>query len=677
MQKGGLVTSFRDMGTEEIRFVEAVPWKLDGLLQPRDQLLRVLANEARRFSEWPNPVKVTLVAALHDPALRPLEELILSVRCQSWGCWELLLVDAGCRASAPLDVARRWAGRDARIRLLLPEQACGPSEAKNLAIEQSHGNLVGFLEQDDVLHPQALGVLARRAFLEPRCNFFFANEAHIDPSSRRVGPFLRKPPFDLFTLWRTDCIGRFAASRRDLLDEARRDGAVFRPEHDGVEDHDFFLRLAMTGRVVAHHEPLFLSYRRAGERDLEIETKRVRMIESLLPRHYEGARVEVSPPASAGAQFPSVRLDVPGGDRVPSLLVVIAFKDHAEMTVACLDALERQEHTLDVHVILVNNRSIEPTTLPVLRGWTGAARRSRYTIADDDGAFHFARINNAAFEAHGAESDLLLFLNNDVELESPDLLRTLAAHLLRDEECAFAGIRLVYPADRAIQHAGIVVGEALTGSGYHGVTHAPATRGFPEDEHVTFAVTFACAMTRCRTYRELGLLEEIRWPNGFGDIEICARALERGYRNHYFGTLVAIHHESRTRGRCVEEYELTSLYERHAGTLARWRLCTLSVDDEPAWPVVLPLRYKVADRVGRVCKRLVGPAHEPLLHFARSLYLRLRAPRTPRREEASEAAPVAPVWPYRGPLARSPGASEKSPSLISFSRGEKVPRRGG
>ena len=269
------------------------------------------------------------------------------------------------------------------------------------------------------------------------------------------------------------------------------------------------------------------------------------------------------------------------------------------MTVACLEALERQEHALDVHVILVNNRSADPATLPALRGWMGLARRNRYTIADDDGPFNFARINNAAFAAHGEGKDLLLFLNNDVELESPDCLRTLAAHLLRDEGCAFAGIRLVYPGDRAIQHAGIVVGEALTGSGYHMVTHAPATRGFPEDEHVTFAVTFACAMTRCRTYRELGLLEEIRWPNGFGDIEICARALERGYRNHYFGTLVAIHHESRTRGRCVEEFELTSLYERHAGTLARWRLRTLSVDDEPAWPVVLPLRYKVADRVGR------------------------------------------------------------------------------
>ena len=146
--------------------------------------------------------------------------------------------------------------------------------------------------------------------------------SHRDASA----PSCASPPFDLFTLWRTDCIGRFAAARRELIDAARRDGDVFRPEHDGVEDHDLFLRLALTGRVEAHHEPLFLSYRRAGERGVDVERKRVRMIAELLPRHFRGARVEVSPPSTAGAHFPSVRLDVPGGDRAPSLLVVISSR---------------------------------------------------------------------------------------------------------------------------------------------------------------------------------------------------------------------------------------------------------------------------------------------------------------------------------------------------------------
>ena len=61
------MTSFIHMGPEEIRFLEAVPWKIDGLLQPPDQMLRVLANEAQRFAGLPDPIVVTLVATLLTP----------------------------------------------------------------------------------------------------------------------------------------------------------------------------------------------------------------------------------------------------------------------------------------------------------------------------------------------------------------------------------------------------------------------------------------------------------------------------------------------------------------------------------------------------------------------------------------------------------------------------------
>ena len=47
--------------------------------------------------------------------------------------------------------------------------------------------------------------------------------------------------------------------------------------------------------------------------------------------------------------------------------MVIPFKDHVETTIKCLESIERQEHVLDVLVVLVNNRSKEPATRPRLR----------------------------------------------------------------------------------------------------------------------------------------------------------------------------------------------------------------------------------------------------------------------------------------------------------------------
>ena len=50
--------------------------------------------------------------------------------------------------------------------------------------------------------------------------------------------------------------------------------------------------------------------------------------------------------------------DLPGRNR-PKLLIVIPFKDQVEMTIQCLESIERQEHGLDVVVALVNNGSVE------------------------------------------------------------------------------------------------------------------------------------------------------------------------------------------------------------------------------------------------------------------------------------------------------------------------------
>ena len=51
-------------------------------------------------------------------------------------------------------------------------------------------------------------------------------------------------------------------------------------------------------------------------------------------------------------------------------------------------------------------------------------------------------------------------------------------------------------------------------------------------------------MTRRETFERLGGFEEVFFPNGFGDVDICLRALDAGYRNYYLGSLEGIHHEA-------------------------------------------------------------------------------------------------------------------------------------
>jgi GT2 family glycosyltransferase len=312
---------------------------------------------------------------------------------------------------------------------------------------------------------------------------------------------------------------------------------------------------------------------------------------------------------------------------------MVPFRDGLELTLRCLESLERQQHELELKVILINNGSSDPATMTGLRQWISNPDRAGYAVVDDEGAFNYARMHNRVIERHGREQDLLLFLNNDVELISGDCLQTLATHLLIDRACGFAGIRLDFPDGGGIQHGGITIHESNLTCGCYPFLHATETTDYVTEERVAFAVTFACAMVRREVFDRLGGLEEVLFPNSYGDVEIQARAQEMGYRSFYFGTLIGTHHESKTRGRASEECELMALHARHAQVIsdAKLRSFRLSLQSwttvaelvvvpeeppgeaipEPVAPAI-PLRYKIADRLNLGLKILLGPLHAVL-----------------------------------------------------------------
>ena len=84
-------------------------------------------------------------------AERYLEEAIASVEDQTHQDWELLLIDDGSTDASSL-IAGTAVRRDERIRLLTcpPQSAHGAAAARNLGLEHAGGELIAFLDADDV-----------------------------------------------------------------------------------------------------------------------------------------------------------------------------------------------------------------------------------------------------------------------------------------------------------------------------------------------------------------------------------------------------------------------------------------------------------------------------------------------------------------------------------------------
>ena len=78
-----------------------------------------------------------------------IKHSIESVQNQTYKNWELLIVDDGSR-DASLDIAKKCAEQDSRIKVIKMPQNSGVSVCRNLAIAKANGRYLAFIDSDDL-----------------------------------------------------------------------------------------------------------------------------------------------------------------------------------------------------------------------------------------------------------------------------------------------------------------------------------------------------------------------------------------------------------------------------------------------------------------------------------------------------------------------------------------------
>lgn len=107
---------------------------------------------------------VTIVMANRDAA-HYLPAAIESVLRQTLASWELILVDDGSRDDS-LAVVERFAASDPRIKIVARSMGRGPAAARNRALDLAKGRWLAIFDSDDLMLPQRLERLVRRAEAE-------------------------------------------------------------------------------------------------------------------------------------------------------------------------------------------------------------------------------------------------------------------------------------------------------------------------------------------------------------------------------------------------------------------------------------------------------------------------------------------------------------------------------
>ncbi|MCL6444266.1 MAG: glycosyltransferase [Alicyclobacillus sp.] len=248
-----LLLTRRDGLREAIRYAceRYVPWA-------RNRYTRDMVTFERRyisawsFSQYP---KISVVVPVYNPNMEYLRSCVESIRSQTYPNVELSICDDGSNG----EVRNYLLSLDSHaLKLCFNDRNLGISGATNRAIQQSAGDFIALVDNDDKLPRYALEEVAKRIASE-QPDFVYTDEDKLFPDGT-LGQKFAKPGYSPELLLSCNYVGHLSVVRRGLGDEI----GWLRSEYDGSQDYDFVLRVfERTERIC--HVPLVCYHWRISE----------------------------------------------------------------------------------------------------------------------------------------------------------------------------------------------------------------------------------------------------------------------------------------------------------------------------------------------------------------------------------------------------------------------------
>jgi teichuronic acid biosynthesis glycosyltransferase TuaG len=183
-----------------------------------------------------------------------IEATIHSVMYQDYENWEMLIVD-DCSTDNGPTIAKRYASRDPRIKLLENDVNSGVAATRNKGLDNARGELICFLDSDDLWKSNKLSSQVN-VYLKTKANFIISDYDQIDESEKYLSTYKCPKQLDFKNLLRGSFIGCLTVMvTRELIGSSR-----FKKKFH--EDYLMWLELFSKPAIapVAIQEPL-ASYR--------------------------------------------------------------------------------------------------------------------------------------------------------------------------------------------------------------------------------------------------------------------------------------------------------------------------------------------------------------------------------------------------------------------------------
>ena len=474
-----------------------------------------------------------------------LAACIESVSCQIYPNWRLYLSDDGSESLSLKRILQDHSECDERIVALYGDKNSGVSASINRALAVCEEEFVVLLDHNDVIEPQAIFRFAQ-VIIDDNPDFIYSDEALISEDGNSVIDFIFRPGFSLEYLRAHPYILHLVGFRTSLL----KNVGGFDENLKVSQYYDVILKVAERASSITHiPELLYLWRQHSSELEHKYEDKVMSISTLVLQAHLDRCEELGTVVPDKVFKYFDVRYPVSGES---SVAIIIPTKNHADLVRQCIESITLTVHKVNYKIIIIDHDSDDVESKEYF-----SSLKKAHTVFHYSGEFNFSAINNwAVKQLKGAGFTHYLFCNNDIEAVGEDWLERML-ELAEKSDVGVVGSQLYYPGGKQIQHAGVTLG--LMGLAEHngkfmavnnsdGSFGAAGYRGAFIANHELLAVTAACMLVRSDVFDSVNGYDE-KLAVGFGDIDLCLRIHQLGYRIVHCPKAVLVHHESFSRGK--------------------------------------------------------------------------------------------------------------------------------
>ena len=509
-----------------------------------NQLLRNDSIEVLKKSKQPKPesaIKISVVMTTFNTNLAHLKEAIKSVTGQIHTNWELCITDDHSVNQETIQYLLDISKVDKRIKVFFSKKKLGAAKATNKAIQIAISKWITFLNHEDILSLDALLVIAKAIKKNQNVSLIYSDEDKVSSDGSDFHTPYFKPDWNYDLLLSSNYISHLLVIRKELILKVGGLSSL----HDGAQDHDLILKCSEQLKPYSiYHIDKVLYHSRANDlsttSSLSKKNSTIKARLRAIQDHFQRMKIN----AYVKALDYGFRAHYQLPKKKPKVTLIIPTRNKVDLLRVCLSSILKKTTYPNYDIIIIDNNSDCDATLSYFNLLKKTYKNVK--IIPYKKEFNYSAINN--FAVKHTRSEIVGFVNNDIEVITPNWIEEIVQHVVRPG-IGVVGAMLYYPND-TIQHAGVIMGLG----GIAGHSH----KYFPRNDSGYFgrlklvseysAVTAACSFVNRDLFLRAQGFNEKSLPVAFNDVDLNLKIKALGYRNIFTPFAELYHHESASRG---------------------------------------------------------------------------------------------------------------------------------